>query len=144
MAVELHRFNIRDTKKYYTQLNELAVKGIEVITYNGMKAGEEVSHIARELLDFLMSKVMLTPVVHFDEELEVYTASVEEIEMWGEGVSREQAIQNLVDCVLHYLEVYLNNIELFRLTETPEKRAIILKLLRCGKDRELLRKTMGF
>jgi len=78
-TLAIKRYNIRDTKQYYSDINNLAAKGMEVITYNAVREAEEISHIRRDYLDFLFNTIDFKPVTELDEELKVYTVEVEEI-----------------------------------------------------------------
>ena len=144
MSMTMPRYNIRDTKKYYSELNNMALKGIEVITFNSNNQGEEVSHIKTAHLDKLLDKLSFSPLIEKDEELGVHTVALNEIDLYGEGETEELAIEDLISSIVEYLTVYVEKIDMFSKVESEVKQVYILKLLRCNGDREKIRKAIGF
>ena len=143
MSTAIPMFNIRDTKKRYSELNNLALKGFEVITYNSNKQDEQVSHIKTAHLNELVDRLLFSPLVEHDQELGVFTVSVNEIDLYGEGNTKEEAIQDLINSIMEYLTVYVDKIDMFSRFEPVSKQVYVLKLLRCKGDREKLRKALG-
>lgn len=141
------KYNVRDTKKYYSDINNYALKGLEVITYKGInktkKETDEVSHIKKGCLDYLLNKVTFNPVIASGEEFGGYTVSINEIDMYGEGKTVEEATNNLLDSILEYIDIYIEQIDLFSKVENAEKQIYMLKLIRCNKDKDALRKVLG-
>lgn len=140
----IEKYNIRDTKQYYSEINDKVLKGIEVITYNASKKLSEVSHIKTELLDTIFDKfVCFHPRVELDEELNVWTVAADEIDMYGEGSTKEEAIEDLLDAIVHFCKIYAEKIELYAVLDSAEKKAYMRKMLRCENDREKIRKVIG-
>ncbi len=137
------KFNIRDTKKYYSDINAKALNGMEIITYNAMKAKEEVSHINKLYFDFLLDNLQFKPVVEYDEELKIFTITLNEIDMYGEGKSKEEATEDLLGSIQEYLKIYYNKIELYAKVEPISKQLYMLKLARCSEDKENILETIG-
>lgn len=144
MTIAVPRFNIRDTKKRYSELNNMALKGIEVITYNSNNQDEEVSHIKTAYLNKLLDNLSFSPIVEHDEELAVYTVALNEIDLYGEGDTKEKAIEDLITSIIEYLTIYIDKIDMFSRVESETKQVYVLKLLRCNGDREKIRKAIGF
>ncbi|MCR4442760.1 MAG: hypothetical protein QHH10_10565 [Peptococcaceae bacterium] len=82
-------------------------------------------------------------MVEPDEELGGYTVAVNEIDLYGEGNTYEEAVNDLIDSIQEYLAIYVKQIELISKAETREKNLYLLKLLRCNNDREEIRKALG-
>ena len=144
MAVAMPRYNIRDTKKRYSELNNIALKGIEVITFNANNAEEKVSHIKTTHVDKLLDNLAFNPTVELDEELGTYTVSLNEIDLYGEGPTQHAAIEDLLDSIVQFLAIYLEKIDLFSKVEADTKQLYLLKLLRCGNDRKIIKKAIGY
>lgn len=144
MSIAVPRYNIRDTKKYYSELNNMALKGIEVITYNSNNQDEEVSHIKTAHLDNLLDKLSFSPLIEKDEDLEIHTVALNEIDLYGEGETVELAIEDLITSIIEYLTVYIAKIDMFSKVESEAKQVYVLKLLRCNGDREQIKKAIGF
>ncbi|WP_192895309.1 hypothetical protein [Pelotomaculum sp. FP] len=143
MSLAIPKFNIRDTKKRYSELNNIALKGIEVITFNANNENEMVSHIKTSYLDKLMSNLIFKPEIEFDEEIEIHTVSLPEIDLYGEGPTLEAAINNLLDSVLEFLTIYVDKIDMFSKVESEQKQLFLLKLLRYHGDRDSIKKVLG-
>jgi len=141
------KLNVRDTKRYYSELNSAALNGLEIITYKGInknaKKDEEVSHIKTYYIDYLMGFLKFNPIIESGEELGGYTVSLNEIDMYGEGDTIEIAKEDLVDTVFEYISIYVNQIELFSKVESIEKQVYMLKLIRCDGNRDKIKKEMG-
>ncbi|OPX85787.1 MAG: hypothetical protein A4E52_01600 [Pelotomaculum sp. PtaB.Bin013] len=138
------RYNIRDTKKYYSELNKIALKGIEVITYNATSENEEVSHIKTSYLNKLLDNLPFNPIVEYDDELCVHTVSLNEINLYGEGKTVEEAVVDLVNTIIEFLAIYIEKLDVFSKVEPESKQLYLLKLLRCNGDGEKIKKAIGF
>ena len=144
MSLAIPKFNIRDTKKRYSELNNIALKGIEVITFNANNEDEKVSHIKTSYLDKLLTNLSFKPEIELDQEIGVHTVSIPEIDIYGEGNTKEAAIDNLIDSILEFLNIYVEKLDMFSKVESDQKQLFLLKLLRCHGDRILMRKALGF
>ena len=142
--VALPRYNIRDTKRYYSELNNIALKGIEVIPYNATSANEEVSHIKTSYLKRLLDKLPFNPIVDYDDELCSHTIALNEIDLYGEGKTVEEAVEDLVNSIIEFLAIYLEKLDMFSKVEPESKQVYLLKLLRCNGDKDKLKKAIGF
>lgn len=128
------------------RLSELVRKvglGFEVLTTNKHGSGQLVSLVETEILTAALRAMQFTLVESEDQELGLVTISVKEIPVYGEGRSREQAIESLLDAVLDYRLVYEENIQLFSRVDSAETRGLMLKLMRCGDDRQAVGAALG-
>ncbi|MGI6605531.1 MAG: hypothetical protein ACOX2X_00490 [Peptococcia bacterium] len=144
MSISIPQYNIRETKMRYSELNNIALKGIEVITYNANNETEKVSHIKTAYLDKLLNSLSFAPSEELDEELGIYTVSLNEIDLYGEGNTLEAAIEDLIDSIIQYLVIYVEKIDLFSKVESETKQLYLLKLLRCNGDRKMIKKVIGY
>ncbi|KJS14653.1 MAG: hypothetical protein VR69_09770 [Peptococcaceae bacterium BRH_c4b] len=144
MSIAIPQYNIRDTKKRYSELNNIALKGIEVITYNANNEEEKVSHIKTTHLDRLLDNLSFCPIVDLDDVLGIYTVALNEIDLYGEGNTVETAVINLIDSILQFLIIYIDKIDLFSKVESDTKQLYLLKLLRCNGDKEQIKKVIGY
>jgi len=134
------RYNVKQTKNEYSKVNNLAIKGLEVITYEH-NTKEEVSHIKKAIFDYLLNRVTFTIEEVFDAELQGWTVSVPEIDLYGEGDTKEAAISDLISSIYEYISLYTES-DFLSKHESPEKQAAIIKLMRCEND-EAMRKELG-
>lgn len=141
------KFNVRDTKRYYSDLNSAALKGLELVTFKGINKNahedEEVSHIKTPYVNYLMGFLKFNPIIESGEELGGYTIALNEIDMYGEGDTLDLAKENLIDSILEYIDIYVDKIDVFNQVESMEKQVYMLKLIRCDGDRENLKKEIG-
>lgn len=138
-----NKFNIRDTKRFYSDINDKALNGIEVITYNAMGKAGEVSHLSKKIVDFLFDSLQFHITEEFDEEFGVYTVSADDINMYGEGNTKTEAIEDLLTSILEYAAIYVEQIDMFSKVEDITKQGYMIKVVRCGSDKEKLKKVLG-
>jgi len=143
MALSLMRHNVREPRDQYSQVHASAASGREVITVNSADKNNEVSHLSKAILDVWVKYVPITIEDEFDEELNVWTVSIAEIDVYGEGTTKAMAIEELLASTIEYLEVYYDKIGLYAQYDSIEKRAAIAKLARCESDKEKLRLILG-
>ena len=134
------RYNVKQTKNEYSKVNNLTLKGFEVITYEH-NTKEEVSHLKKTIVDFLLKQVRFSVDEVYDNELEGWTVSVPEIDLYGEGTTKEEAITDLVNSIHEYIALYTAT-DFLSQHESAEKQAAIIKLMRCEND-DALRKELG-
>lgn len=144
MSISIPQYNIRDTKKRYSELNNIALKGIEVITFNANNEEEKVSHIKTTYLDKLLDNLTFTPSIELDNELKIYTISLNEIGLYGEAHTVEEAVEDLIDSIIQFLAIYIEKIDIFSKVESEIKQLYMLKLLRCEGNREKIKKVIGY
>ena len=136
-------FNVKQTKNEYSKVNNLALQGFEVCTYHRDETNskEVVSHVKKEIFDDLLNHVTFTVDEIYDEELAGWTVAIPEIDLYGEGASREAAAQDLIYSIHQYISLYMES-DFLSKHESAAKQAAILKLMRCENDDELM-KALG-
>jgi len=138
----LKRYNVSETKKYYCDINSKVLTGVEVITYKS-KQKDEVSHVKKDYMDFLLDKLKFNVSEEYDKELKTFTISVLELNMYGEGKTREEAINDLLDSIIEFAQIYNEKIDLFSKVESVEKQVYMMKILRSASDKNSLKKDLG-
>lgn len=141
----LQRHNVKTTRDQYSQIHNLAAAGREVLTTNTMGKGAKktVSHIEKTVLDFLFQYAPLTVAKEYDAEMKLWTLSIEQVDIYGEGASEAAAQEDLVKSTLEYIEFYYENLDFYG-GDTVEKKAAMAKLARCEGDPATLRILLGF
>ena len=134
---------ISEAKARFSELSRKAGMGIEVISANKHGSGHLVSLIKTDILTVALDALHFTLVESLDGELGVITLAVQEIPIYGEGHTRDEAGSALIDAALDYVVVYEERIELFSYGDSPKTQGLMLKLLRCRGDREAIKKTLG-
>ena len=90
-----------------------------------------------------MEFLKFNPVIESGEEIGGYTISLNEIDMYGEGETVEAAKEDLINSIIEYIDIYVNQIELFTKAESIDKQVYMLKLIRCDGDKDKIRKEIG-
>ena len=135
-------FSISDTKKFYCEINNRVLDGLELITCNS-KSNEKISHIKKEYLDFLLNRIKFKAHKEYDKELKTWTIVIKELNLYGEGYTESAAFDDLIDSVVEFAGLYLDKTSLFTKTESINKQVYMLKILRSIGDRALLAKELG-
>jgi hypothetical protein len=143
MSLSLPRHNVRETRDQYSQVHAIAALGHEVITINLADKNSEVSHLNKAILDVWVKYMPVTIDEEFDAELKVWTVSIAEIDIYGEGETKAMAIEDLLASTIDYLEVYYDRLDLYARYDPAEKKAVVAKLARCEGDKEKLRLILG-
>ena len=123
--------------EYYRQ----ATQGIEIITQK--RNSENVSILSTAMVTAMLDAMKFTMEETVDTDLNVVTIAINEVPLYGEGESREAAINDLIDSTLEFLDIYQEQIEVYSKVDSPQKKVFMLKLLRCGTNRDTIRKTYG-
>ncbi len=140
------RYNISDTKKYYSKINETVLAGRIVTTFNAFKdeKSSQVSHIRKDILEHLALQSGKYDIVKtFDNELNVWTVAINEINLYGEGNTENEAVEDLIDSVIEYASLYKEKSDLFCKVESLDKLVFFIRILLCQGDREKIKKLLG-
>lgn len=103
------------------------------------RAGKAI--LFQQATDELRTRVSFGVKEVYDEELKGWTISVAEIDLYGEGASKEEAVSDLIASINEYISLYSES-DFLAKHESPEKQAAIIKLMRCKSD-EAIRKALG-
>lgn len=141
----MEKYNIRDSKRFFSDINRKAQEGLEVITYDGLRPNQgEVSHIKTEVLDQILSAFLFHPEWTLDEELATWTVSLPELPVYGEGKSKAEAKRDLVDSLLEYVETYYSDLRWFLgREETANDIRYVRQVARCEGDRKRIAQLVG-
>ncbi|MDO9535647.1 MAG: hypothetical protein Q7J85_10045 [Bacillota bacterium] len=140
------RYNVSDTKKYYSKINETVLAGLIVTTFNAFKdeKNSQVSHIRKDILEHLALQSSKYDIAKtFDNELNVWTVAVNEINLYGEGNTENEAVEDLIDSVIEYASLYKEKSDLFCKVESLDKLVFFIRILLCQGDREKIKKLLG-
>lgn len=141
------RYNVSDTKKYYSKINDYALEGLVVTTFNAFKEDKssEVSHIRRDILEHLALHFTKYDIVKtYDKEYDAWTVTLESnINIYGEGNTQEEAIENLIDSVIEYATLYKEKSDLFCRLENLDKLVFFIRVLICQGNRDKVRLILG-
>ena len=144
LGAVLEKYNIRDSKRFFSEINRKAQEGLEVITYDSKPSQGEVSHIGTEVLDKVFRAFKFVPEWTLDEDLSVWTVSLPEVALYGEGTDKKQAAEDLIDNVLEYVEIYYEDLRWFlSREETLPHLPYLRQVARCEGDRAKIATVLG-
>lgn len=132
---------LSEAKKNFLDLYKWAEAGLEIVITN-KNSGLSVSLVNSEILAVMFDKLDVPLVETPDEDVGGLTIAISNLPIFGEGDTRAEAVEDLIDAVIEFREAYLENLELYKRSESAYSRAIVLKLLRCGDDREAIRAAL--
>jgi len=100
--------SISATKQEFPSVFRQAIKGFEIITVNKKSNSKEtVSIISTKHLEGMIGRAYkFNPVVEADEEGLGYTVALDEVMVFGDGDTLEEAIYDLADNLLEYTILY--------------------------------------
>lgn len=133
---------LSEAKKDFSRLYKQAEAGKEIITTIKNSGLGNVSLVNSDILSVVLDGLVIPIEETLDERVGGVTIAIPYLPMYGEGETREQAIENLVDAVIEFREAYTENLELYKRSESAFNQAVMLKLLRCGNDREAIRAAL--
>lgn len=133
---------LSEAKKDFSRLYKQAEAGQEIMTTIRNSGLSNVSLINSDILAVMLDGLVIPIEETLDERVGGVTIAIPYLPMYGEGETREQAIENLVDAVIEFREAYTENLELYKRSESAFNQAVMLKLLRCGNDREAIRAAL--
>ena len=141
------RYNISDTKKYYSKINDSVLAGLIVTTFNAFKEkkSSEVSHIRKDILEHMALYCGKYDVVQtYDEKHDAWTVALgNNINLYGEGKTREEAIEDLITSAIEYATLYKEKSDLFCKLENLDKLVFFTRILLCQGNRDKVRFLLG-
>lgn len=117
----------------------------EVVTANtAVKGGKTASIISTDMLKMMLdSCIKFNTSVIFDESTKQYVASVIELDADGQGDTKEEAIEVLLDNIVTLTEDYFENIELYLRVDNSRRMLPYFERIRhCGSMDDMI-KVLG-
>lgn len=97
-----------------------------------------MSLINSDILTVILDSLVIPVEETSDENIGGITIAIPCWPMYGEGKTREQAVEKLIDAVIEFRKAYLDNLELYKSSESLDNKIIMMKLLRFGDNREAI------
>lgn len=111
-----------------------------VLTGNVKKGGPTVSIISTDLLKDILEKYEFNPEITYDEETKQHEIRLKEINAFGSGDTKEEAIKIVLDNVIALTEDFFEDIELYMRMD-PQKKLYpyFMRISHCKTESELLK-----
>jgi hypothetical protein len=133
---------VSKAKTQFLECYRLATQGYEVVTQK--RSSEHVSIVSTSMISAMLDALKFSIEETVEEGYDhPFTISVNEVPLYGTGTTREAAIENLIDATIEYVEIYQEKMEVFNKVDSPQSKMYMLKLIRCGNDRDAIRKAYG-
>ena len=111
-----------------------------VLTGNVKKGGPTVSFISTDLLEDILEKYEFNPEITYDEETKQHEISLKEINAFGSGDTKEEAIKIVLDNVMALTEDFFEDIELYMRMDPQKKQyPYFMRISHCKTESELLK-----
>lgn len=115
-----------------------------VISGNAKKnSSKTAAIISTQILKDIMSIYRFNPIINFDEATNQYEVILEEINIYGCGDTKEDAIEMVIDMVIDVTKDYFENSELnARIPTEKAKYPYFLRIMNCS-DRTEVKEVLG-
>lgn len=111
-----------------------------VLTGNAKKGGPTVSIISTDLLEYILEKYEFNPEITYDEETKQHEIRLKEINAFGSGDTKEEAIKIVLDNVMALTEDFFEDIELYMRMDPQKKQyPYFMRISHCKTESELLK-----
>jgi hypothetical protein len=132
----LAELSFTEARKEFTSLYNEAFNNSRAVIIKRKKT-EEVALLRADLLKFILSKFVLKPEVLNESDGSV-TAALDQLELYANGETLEQAMDMLVQDMKFYALDYMQRSQLF--LNAPNRRShfpYLLRILLCDNDEEV-------
>ena len=111
-----------------------------VLTGNVKKGGPTVSIISTDLLKDILEKYEFNPEITYDGETKQHEICLKEINAFGSGDTKEEAIRIILDNVMTLTEDFFEDIELYMRMDPQKKQyPYFMRISHCKNESELLK-----
>jgi hypothetical protein len=144
----LQAYSVSNAKSHLAKLRRNAITNWqESIIENGKEnQSQSVSLIATVVIDDLTSYCKFTHEwVKEDEDIS-WTLICPEIDIFGVGESKEEAIESLIDTALEYTELFFESPAIYMSNASGDRRkhyGFLRRIARCNDDRYKIREVLG-
>lgn len=99
--------------------------------------------IGETAMDLILAGYDFTPQWEEDAEQNLWTVYVPEIDVWGQGATRDDAAEDLVTAVLDYVDLYFEDVPFQIKVNRGAQLPHLLRISRAGEDRQAVRRALG-
>lgn len=118
---------LSEAKKNLLHLYKWAEAGLEVVITINNSDLSNVSLVNSEILAAMFDKLDIPIVEAPDEDVGGLTIAIPNLPIYGEGNTREEAVEDLIDAIIEFREAYLENLELYKSSESLNNKVIIME-----------------
>lgn len=139
--IAMPEYTVGKTKEQYSKIQKQALLGLMPITKN-RHTGSPVIHLSKELFEIAINELSFTVHEEIDDEIGGMTISVDEIPAYGEGDTRLEAIEDLIDAAIEVVDLFIDDPERYSILLSKEEIIYTQKLILCSGDRDKIRRAL--
>jgi signal transduction histidine kinase len=141
MPKVLQERSISATKQDFPSIFKMALNGQEIITGNfKSKSDDTVSILATKDFKYMLDiGFKFNPIIEKDEEGNGYTIALDEIMVFGDGDTLEEALDDLIENTLDYTRMYFERVDFYK--QIPNRRRhypYLRRIATCATKEEVL------
>jgi hypothetical protein len=135
-------YSVSDTRKHISEIIKNVSKGIISETLNKVTS-ERVVMLNNKMLNDLIKGINLDNSCEYDKELNIYTYYSKLLpQLYGEGTTKEEAIENMVDETIEFLKDYESNVDMYSSVFDGVQQFILGNLLLHENDRKKVKEIL--
>ncbi len=143
----MQTYSISMAKARLPELRRAALIGEEFLVKNDKEnQSDYISIIATQVLDEVLSALKFTHEWVKEEGDEVWTLIVPEIDIFGIGETKEEAIKSLSSTASEYADLFFKNLPMY-MSDAVNRRqhyGYLRRIVRCEGDEIKIREVLGF
>lgn len=99
--------------------------------------------VGEPVIETILEGLRCTPEWEEDVEQGHWTVYIPELDIWGQGKTREEAADDLVTAALDYAAVYAEDVPFYLKFGRKHHLPFVWRLLLLGKEREKVKEFLG-
>ncbi len=136
---------VSEAKRDFSRIVRESSEQLRVFTVqNAQRHGAASSLvIGGTAMELVLSHFTFTPQWEEDADSGLWTVYLPEIDVWGQGETRLQAAEDLIDAALDFMRVFLDDIPFQIKIGRGHYLPYLLRLYQAGDDRQAIRGILG-
>jgi intergrase/recombinase len=135
-------YSVSDTRTNISEIFRNVSKGFISETLN-KATNEKIVMLNNKMLNGLLKAINVENICEYDEELKIYTFySVLIPQLYGEGATKEEAIENMVNEAMEFVKDYENNVDMYSSIFDGVQQFILGNLFLHKNDREKIKEIL--
>lgn len=131
----------KDLRNNLSEVISRVVNKFEDIVSGNIKKGDEntATIISTQVFDQILTAYKFNPEINYDVDTKQYEVILNEINVYGCGDTKEEAIQMTIDLVIDSTEEYFENRELYiRMPKYKDMLPYYLRIKHCKNTQQLM------
>lgn len=136
---------VAEAKKNFTALIRESSEALKVFRVaNAQRRQSPRSLILGEAaMEVLLERLTCSPRWEEDPAQRLWSVHVPELDVFGQGATRDEAADDLIEAAVEYSEVYLEDVPFYFKAGRKDHYPYVLAVLLAAGDRDKLRRVIG-